>query len=182
VTRELCESQHVHPNAAGDAPPDQPGTSAQLTAERFIELARSGGMAEVELSRIAKDRSGNEAVRKFADRMISDHTSAHAELQSLVSPRTPPPATTLTDAQRTAIESLRTERDVAVLDRAYATQMVKDHQETVNLFEKAASQADMDPNIRDYARRTLPTLKTHLEEAKALSTEFGSVEEQQHSR
>jgi hypothetical protein len=59
---------------------------------------------------------------------------------------------------------------------------VRDHQESVNLFAKAEAQANMDPDIRDYARRMLPILKQHLEDAKILSTEFGTLEEQQRSR
>lgn len=167
---------------APEAPQDHSGASAQLTADRFLALAGSGGMAEVELSRIAKERSGNDAVRKFADQMIRDHSTAHAELQSIISTRPSRVASTLTETQRAAIATLRSQDDVAQLNRMYATQMVKDHQETVNLFAKAEAQPNMDSNIREYARRMLPVLKQHLEDAKLLSTQFGTLEEQQRSR
>src|SRR5262244_3298147 len=45
----------------------------------FIKEAAAGGMAEVELSKIAT-KSVNPEVKRFAERMVRDHTSAGTEL------------------------------------------------------------------------------------------------------
>jgi putative membrane protein len=45
--------------------------------------ATNGGMAEVQLSRIAVERSTNAAVKNFANLMINDHTSANDQMMAL---------------------------------------------------------------------------------------------------
>jgi putative membrane protein len=48
----------------------------------FVREAAIGGMAEVELSKIAQ-KSENGDVKRFADRMIADHTKANEQLTSI---------------------------------------------------------------------------------------------------
>lgn len=52
-------------------------------------------------------------------------------------------------------------------DRAYMDMMVDDHQEAVRKAEEKAN-ADGDPDVRQWASRTLPTLCTHLQRAEAI--------------
>jgi putative membrane protein len=46
-------------------------------------------------------------------------------------------------------------------DRAYAQDMVTDHQRDVAAFERAATSAG-DPDLKAWAAKALPTLKDHL--------------------
>src|SRR3954466_9933076 len=48
---------------------------------RFVQETAVGGMAEVELSKIAQ-KSENPDIKRFADRMVQDHTAANQELMS----------------------------------------------------------------------------------------------------
>lgn len=48
----------------------------------FVREAATGGMAEVELSKVAQ-KSENGDVKRFADRMIEDHTKANEQLTSI---------------------------------------------------------------------------------------------------
>lgn len=56
----------------------------------------------------------------------------------------------------------------ADFDKAYAEQMVKDHDKTVALFEDAAKNA-VDADLKAFANKTLPTLKAHQAHAKAIN-------------
>ena len=55
----------------------------------------------------------------------------------------------------------------AAFDARYADMMVKDHQEAVALFRKESG-SGADPALREFARKTLPVLETHLKMAKDL--------------
>jgi hypothetical protein len=68
----------------------QPGHAAATSAKdaldqedkTFVREAAIGGMAEAELSKIAQ-KSENGDVKRFADRMIADHTKANEQLTSI---------------------------------------------------------------------------------------------------
>lgn len=54
----------------------------------------------------------------------------------------------------------------AAFDRAYLDEMVKHHQMDIQEFERAARSEN--PQVRQFAERTLPTLRQHLERAQQL--------------
>jgi predicted outer membrane protein len=64
-------------------PPKPAASAAKETLnqedQRFVKEAGAGGLAEVELSKIAQN-SENPDVKSFADRMVQDHTTANQEL------------------------------------------------------------------------------------------------------
>jgi putative membrane protein len=58
--------------------------------------------------------------------------------------------------------------DKAKFDQRYAESFgLKAHQETIELFEEAAKNAS-DADVKAFAQKTLPSLKHHLEMARAL--------------
>jgi putative membrane protein len=52
-------------------------------------------------------------------------------------------------------------------DRAYARDMVKDHQNDIAAFQQEASNGQ-DPQIKSFASDTLPTLQDHLKMAREM--------------
>jgi putative membrane protein len=72
--------QTGQPNGPGRAPPAETAKDALNQEDQtFVKEAGIGGMAEVELSKLAQ-KSENADVKSFADRMIRDHTKANQEL------------------------------------------------------------------------------------------------------
>jgi hypothetical protein len=51
-------------------------TALNSTDRRFITEAAMGGMAEIELGRLATERGASDAVRQFGQRMVNDHSGA----------------------------------------------------------------------------------------------------------
>src|SRR6266702_2406033 len=49
----------------------------------FYKKAAEGGMAEVELGKLAKQKSASQSVKDFAAMMIDDHSAANEELKSI---------------------------------------------------------------------------------------------------
>jgi putative membrane protein len=57
-------------------------------------------------------------------------------------------------------------------DRDYMEQMIEDHKADVELFETAADDAQLDLDLRSYAKRTLPTLRDHLTQAQTIQSKL----------
>jgi putative membrane protein len=144
-----------------------------VTTDEFVEHAATAGAAEVELSKLALKKSQNSAVRDFAQKMVTDHTKAAGELR-MVATKENIKVPAAPDATLAATIDKLSKEQGAAFDRAFATRMLQDHQEAVTLFEKAASQSDINPAIRQFASTTLPTLRGHLDHAKELNTAVGA--------
>jgi len=143
-------------------------SDAKLSANdrSFITQATNGGMAEVEFSKIAMQSGGSSEVKAYAKRLVDDHMKAGMALEAIAAKlgATPPkpPAQQPGDLKRFA------ELSGEKLDKAYIERMVRDHKGTIALFEKQAKSADA-PELKDFATKTLPTLKEHLKMAMALA-------------
>jgi putative membrane protein len=138
-----------------------------LKDDKFLMEAAQGGMAEVELSRIALQKTENEEIRRFAQMMIDEHTAANAELEQIAASKNMAMPTEMSKKHRDAMEKLNG-LSGAEFDRAYMKQMVKDHQATVKLFEKQADRGT-DADLKAFAAKTLPNLREHLRMARSMS-------------
>ncbi|HEY4043120.1 MAG TPA: DUF4142 domain-containing protein [Rhodopila sp.] len=130
----------------------------------FAMKAAAGGMAEVEMGRLATENGGSPQVRAFGQRMVTDHSEANKELeaiahrQDLAIPSAP-------DSQdRATAERLQTMRGNA-FDTAYMHDMVQDHQKDIADFRKEAADGK-DPALRTFAQKHLPVLEQHLQMAE----------------
>ena len=143
------------------------GKSSLASSERkFIEEAAVGGMAEVEMGKIAQQKGQNQQVKDFGQRMAQDHGKANEELKSLASSKGMQlPADTDKKHKKHADELQKKSADK--FDHEYAEMMVKDHKKDVKEFEKQAKNAK-DADVRAFAAKTLPTLQEHLKMAQAM--------------
>src|SRR5258708_40100351 len=77
------------------------GPPTRDTEDRlFIEQATQGGIAEVELGKLAQKRASSDAVKQFGARMAEDHSKANRDLKQLAASRN----TTLTSTPRRAAQ------------------------------------------------------------------------------
>src|SRR6185369_14746712 len=64
------------------------GTKGEKSADAaFAMAAAEGGLAEVELGRLAKEHASSADVKKFADKMVEDHGKANDELAGILKPK-----------------------------------------------------------------------------------------------
>jgi putative membrane protein len=145
------------------ATPAERSPSMLKHADRsFVKKAAKSGMAEVNISRVAVERTSNQQVREFAQMMVADHTKANTKLADLASSKGV--MLPMGDDDDTADWA---KKDVKDFDEDYIDKMVSDHKDAVDLFEKEAKKGD-DPDLAAFARETLPTLQQHLAKANAL--------------
>jgi len=137
-------------------------TSADRT---FIENAMKGGRAEVAMGRMAVERASDPAVKQFGQMMIDDHSKANTELEALARQKGVSPPPEASDAKQSQLANMRGDQ----FDKAYVSMMLADHQKDVAEFQKQARSAS-DPDVKNFAAKTLPTLQMHLEHVKSLSS------------
>jgi putative membrane protein len=154
----------------------QPATTVQSAAQAqvnptlsttdttFLNEAARAGAEEVNAGQLAQTKATSPAVRRFAARMVADHTAVD---QQLAQSKSITPTTDPDSAHTTMLTQLQGMHGRA-FDRAYMTGQVDDHQNAVTLFENEA-QNGTDPDLKAFAQKTLPTLQQHLAMARQLA-------------
>jgi len=136
----------------------------------FMKEAAVGGMAEVEMGKLATTKAASADVKKFAQMMVDDHTKANNDLKALASKKGMTLPTDLDSSHKATMDDLR-EQVGADFDKAYVEEMVDDHEEDVAKFEDEAKNAT-DPEVRAFAQKTLPTLQKHLDAIKSIQAKM----------
>ena len=129
----------------------------------FSERKDNEFVAGVKLKVVnAQDKS----VLAFADRMLTDHGQANEELKQVATklgwtlPSDMGPDNRETYANLKKLSGQR-------FDAAYKLAMVSDHSKDVAAFQQQA-QFGKTPELKAFAKKTLPTLQEHLKMAQAL--------------
>lgn len=138
---------------------------AETTADHaFAMAAANGGLAEVEMGKLAADHAASADVKKFGQRMVDDHGKANEELGALLTQKGLTPPTALSGKEKATYDRLA-KLNGAAFDRAYMSDMVKDHETDVKEFEHESTKGK-DPDLKAFAGKTLPTLQDHLKMAR----------------
>ncbi|HEY0059775.1 MAG TPA: DUF4142 domain-containing protein [Flavisolibacter sp.] len=134
---------------------------------KFIVMATSSNMLEIEASRLALQNASSSVVKDFAGMMVEHHTMAASEMKNMLSSKGAMiPDTAMLPRHRMQMEMLSGLQGAA-FDKMYARIMVDAHEEDVDEFEDETTDA-RDADIRAFTKRMLPTLQTHYTKAKDL--------------
>jgi putative membrane protein len=136
---------------------------------QFLAAAAQGGMAEVQMGQLAVQHASNDAVKKFGQRMVDDHSKANDELKALATRKGFTLRSDMDAKQKSTIARL-SKLNGAEFDRAYMQDMVKDHEEDVAEF-KRESDSGNDQDLKAFASKTLPTLQEHLQMAQTTQSQ-----------
>jgi putative membrane protein len=137
----------------------------------FAKEAAQGGMAEVKLGQLAQEKGSNDSVKNFGKRMVDDHSKAGDKLKEVASRENITLPTDISAKDQATYDRL-SKLNGAAFDRAYARDMVKDHETDVAAFQKEAN-AGKDDSLKGFASETLPTLQDHLKQAKEMMRSVG---------
>jgi len=149
------------PLAADDTKPAAAFDDAQFVAE-----AASGGMHEVELGKVAATKAKNEAVKKFGQMMVDDHSKANEELKKAAQSAGLTVPAKMNDHHQKELDKFKN-YEGQDFDREYVKHMVDDHEKDVKEFTRASKDAK-NAAVKGFATKTLPVLQGHLEKAKKL--------------
>jgi putative membrane protein len=158
----LATSQAAGPPATGASP--KPGETQDAG---FIQKAGAGGLAEVELSRMAVGQAESPEVKRFAQQMLDAHISSNKEL-GLIAARQNQKLPAQMDNDHLKVRGRLESLSGKEFDRAYVDAMVKDHQKMASLLEGAKGTSS-DSSVQKFARNTLPVVQEHLQLAESLA-------------
>jgi putative membrane protein len=158
------------PDSARTAQGNQSTQGTQGTVDdkthSFMNDAAIGGMAEVQLGKLAQENGMNPRVKNFGEMMVRDHSAANDDLKAIARQKN----VTLPDNLGKHQDHYNdlSKKKGADFDKAYMKMMVDDHQDDIKAFEKIAENGT-DPDIKTFASQKLPTLRKHLDSAKAIN-------------
>jgi putative membrane protein len=164
----LAGSQYlVTLTRASDTPENTPENRGQFTKSdyRFAIAASQGGAYEVALGNLAQ-KSADQQVRQFGQKMVEDHGKADKQLADLAVRKSAILPAGISADQQKEVDRLNL-LNGADFDRAYAAQMVKAHKADLKAFKRAAEDAD-DPDLKAFAADLVPVIQDHLSMAESL--------------
>ena len=127
----------------------------------FIRRANMGQMFEVKLGELAQQNGRSKFVKMFGALMVKDHNAAHDEIVQLARIK----GVTIDDgldAEHYRVYERLSKLKGVEFDRAYRALMLDDHKKDYAAFKKVSTDAD-DADLRNYATRYAPVIRTHLE-------------------
>lgn len=133
----------------------------------FLKEAAQSGLQEIELGHLAMQRGQKAAVRELGLRLVKDHSEANSVLADLALRKRFVPPGYLPGRQEAEIEQLARLPEPK-FDQQFAQCMVKAHHQVISTFEEQAAYAE-DPEVREFAARTLPALHQHLRLARSIA-------------
>jgi putative membrane protein len=132
----------------------------------FAKKAAQGGMAEVKMGELAQKNGSSQTVKDFGQHMVQDHSKANDRLKDVAAKNSINLPSELNSKDQATYEKL-SKLSGSAFDRAYANDMVKDHEADISDFKEEAA-SGQNEDVKNFASQTLPTLEDHLKMAEQM--------------
>lgn len=159
--------------ATGTGAATPTATDIQQADMEFAAKAAAAGKAEVDLAKVGTEKATDPEVKTFADRLVQDHTKANDQLAQIMQAKSME-----MPAEDSAEAKAESDRIAALsgseFDREFMMHWVSSHEKGIELHSSEA-ETGQDPELKQFAADTLPTLREHLDEAKRIETKLQQV-------
>ena len=138
------------------------------STEDFVKQVAISDMFELQSNKLGEEK-GNAQQKSFAAQMVKDHTKTSSELKSMVESgkvKAQLP-TALDSAHQSKLDKLKGAQGKD-FSADFDDMQVSAHKDAVSLFERYAKGGD-NPELKDWAGKTLPALQHHLDMAQNLT-------------
>jgi putative membrane protein len=139
--------------------------------QSFVKKAAYGGIAEVEMGKLAKEKASSAEVKQFAEKMVSDHTKANDDLKEIAKAKDIRVPAELDPEHKAKLDKLR-KSSGATFDENYMKEQVAGHQKMHDLLAQQAK-SGKDQDLKSFAERTLPTVESHHQMAETIQKKLG---------
>jgi len=136
---------------------------------KFLMDAAEMQLEEISLGKLAQQKGNSPHVKELGLMMVTDHTKSHTELKALAKSKYITLPSSITQDTRDSYRKLE-DKSANDFGKAYSGKIVENHEDAIKLFEKASNDSE-DPEIRAWASKQLPGLRTHLKHAEACKKE-----------
>lgn len=162
TTTETADATTTETAAAGAA------GAAASTAAGFVQTAAISDMYEIQSSKLALEKAQNQAVKDFAQQMISAHEQTTAQLKTTLNNAgvdvTPP---TEVDAAHQALLQELSAASGDAFDQRYIEQQTQAHEQALALMQSYSTGGD-NPQLQQFASETAPKIRQHLEDLRKI--------------
>lgn len=142
--------------------------ASAIDSAQFLMSTYQDGLSEIQLSRLALQKAANDYVKRFAQRMINDHTRLNNDLMRLARSKNITLPTDISAEQKTQADRLAP-LSGDEFDRAYMALNVEAHEKDVVAARQQARQGN-DPDVKALADASLPILEIHFAAAEGINT------------
>ena len=141
--------------------------------QKFLEKAMESNIAEIQMGRLALEKSTDEQVRHFAIQMTEDHGKMLDDFkQSVQGLSIPVPEEPSKGALKT-IDKLKGLSGDA-FDQAYIKEMVKAHKEDDKAFKEEARNSTS-PQLKEMVTQDLQMIERHLQQIQQIADSKGKT-------
>jgi putative membrane protein len=139
-----------------------------MTDQQFVDFAGQTDMLEANLGQLAATNASAQAVKDYAQMLVTDHTADYNQLTAAAGKANATAPKGL-DEEHAKMASSLTSLKGAAFDHRYVTEMIAGHKKAIAIYTKEASDATS-PDLKAYASAALPVLQKHLSGAEDIAT------------
>jgi putative membrane protein len=158
-------------NAQTAAPTEAPATLSAVDFN-FVGQANLGAPFQVDSGRIAETKSPSAAIRSYAHLMVTTHIPVVDALNEILQRMHVTPSNTLLHGAYDAMLFTLYADHGAAFDQNYVNGQVEYQKGNAALFQQEI-QNGSDPDLKEFARQTLPKIEDHLQRALKLAGAAG---------
>ena len=142
------------------------------TAEKtFVTKAAKGNFAEVELGKLASEKSNSPDVKAFGEQMVTDHSKANDNLKPIADSNGVQWPNQLTGEPKAVYDRL-SKLSGPAFDKVYVHAMVQGHQQDAKAYEMESGKVK-DSQLKSYIDQTLPVVQQHLSHIQSIQQSSG---------
>ena len=149
------------------APPAIRAADLAASDARFLQAAAGAGLFEVQAAELAGKRAQDAQVRAYAAKMLAQHRKVNDELKALAAAKQLRLPGEPGEPDRATLEQLRAKTGAA-FDELYVEKAAVDAHAIANRLFQTAAKESADPQVREFASRTLPMLAEHYSMSRTL--------------
>ncbi len=155
------------------APAAKEAAKAKPTDPQIAAIVVAANAVDIEAGQLAKKQTTNPEVTKFAEMMITDHTSVNQSASDLVTKLgvTPEENDTSKSLREGGTQNLAKLKDLkgAAFDKAYVSHEVDYHVAVLDTIDKVLVPNAKNAELKALIVKVRPAIATHLEHARTLN-------------
>jgi putative membrane protein len=138
----------------------------------FVKKALEGNMAEVQMGQLALQKSSDDQVKQFAQRMVDDHGKMLDQLKPVAEQMGVKVPAGPSKGQMKSMDKMKALSGDA-FDQAYIKDMVKDHKTDDSEFKQEA-QSTQNPQLKQMVMQSDQIIESHLQQIQQIAQSKGN--------
>lgn len=149
-----------------------PGDTAQEMRDKaFLRKAAEGGLAEIQLGKLATEKASADDVKAFGQKMVDDHTRLNDDMAPIAQSKGVALPRKMSKSDQAEYDKLGTLSGEA-FDKEYIAYMVKDHHADLREF-RTESASTNDPDLKVAVDKAAQVIREHMVLADKLAHNKG---------